>query len=37
MNIVEIESHVNRCGGCYIRPDFPYPNFYSSIMQLVDK
>jgi hypothetical protein len=20
MNIVEIESHVNRCGGCYIRP-----------------
>ena len=19
MNIVEIESHVNRCGGCYIR------------------
>ena len=21
MNIVEIESHVNRCGGCYIIPD----------------
>jgi len=20
MNIIEIESHVNRCGGCYITP-----------------
>jgi len=29
MNIIEIERHVNRCGGCYIIPEMPDYGFQS--------